>query len=169
MGCGTPPSWGCRQEGLMTHGDMGLATSFVSFPVKNKTPHVETPRCFMNGGSRKSSERLMFSAWGTYRNPETELKGEVSKEGNGQGRWGVSFASRLAWVAPWWLCVKGNGTAWGCLEQVGGLFRKPLALPQVSGWAISRLTCIWANAETCGFPCRKTQLGFQTSKIYFHS
>lgn len=95
----------------MTHGDMGLATSFVSFPVKNKTPHVETPRCFMNGGSRKSSERLMFSAWGTYRNPETELKGEVSKEGNGQGRWGVSFASRLAWVAPWWLCVKGNGAA----------------------------------------------------------
>ena len=41
-GSGTPPSWEWGQEGLMTHGDTGLATSFVSFPVKNKTPHVET-------------------------------------------------------------------------------------------------------------------------------
>lgn len=108
----------------MTHGDTGLATSFVSFPVKNKTPHVETPRCFMNGGSRKSSERLMFLAWGTYRNPETEFKGEVSKEGNGQGRRGVSFASRLAQGAPWWLHIKGSRAAWGCLGAGWGTFQE---------------------------------------------
>ena len=52
------------------------------------------------------------------------------------------------------------------LEQVGGLFRKPLAPPQDAGWAISRLTCIWADAETCGFPCRNSQLGFQTIAIF---
>lgn len=101
-----------------------LGNFLCFFPCEEQDTPRGNGQCFMNGGSRKSSEHLMFSAWGTYRNPETEFKGEISKEGNGQGRRGVSFASRLAWVAPWWLRVKGSGAARGCLGAGWGTFQE---------------------------------------------